>query len=135
MKPLDVLANPILPPFCSISRLKNLPAKYLLLQKSTQTLSLVLFSWELAQLHNTRSSYSRCAKLGISNGFNKVLQYISERKNIWSSDDINSMTKLWLNFRYEPYQIRARDYLPGSFPHHRLTVLLLLTFNITSEGK
>lgn len=49
LKPLDVLANPILLHFCSISRFKRLPAICLLPQKSTETLSVVLFSWGLAQ--------------------------------------------------------------------------------------
>lgn len=54
LKPLDVLANPILLPFCSISRLKKLPANCLLPQKSTETFSLVLFSGDLAHNHITR---------------------------------------------------------------------------------
>lgn len=84
---------------------------------------------------NMKSSYSRCGKLGISTGFTEVLQQISKQKSSWHSDDISSMTKLWLNLRYAPYQIRTRDYLPGSFPYHSLAAFLLLTFKLTSEGK
>lgn len=76
---------------------------------------------------NIKSSYSMCGKLGIPPGFTEVSQKVPKRKNSWSYNDTSSMTKLWLNLRYASYQIRARDYLPGSFPHCRLTVLLSLT--------
>lgn len=45
---------------------KKLLVTCLLPQKSTETLSHVLLSWDLAQDHtNIESSYSRCEKLGI----------------------------------------------------------------------
>lgn len=66
-------------------------------------------------------------KVGNTCCFTEVLQYTPKRKNSWSSDDISSMTKLWLNLRYEPYQMRAIISL-AHFHILGLTVLLFPNF-------
>jgi len=56
-------------------KVKKLLAACLPPHKSTETLSHVLFSQNLAQdCMNIKRSYSRCEKLGISAGFMEVLQ-------------------------------------------------------------